>query len=304
MQRSVIYIIILIIIVTASCSRRPGYVIPEEKMMDVLYDIQLSQAIFRSNNQFSSNEAKDALVAGVLKKHNVTQADLDSSLVWYSDNIQYYMVITDSVAARLKSNNEKLTALKNELNARTRNWSEYIIPPFYYLSESTPTLSFNIDSFKIKTMDISNFRVNFDVQGLNANQDVEAAIYYKYADTLIKTIIPIDENIRYTFSKPELADSLLKTISGYVHMNNKIKGLSSEVILYNISYMDSISSGIDSLTTLSSGNSVKREVILNDADRAKIRRDKMPVLSTEEVNSSPTMRQSKRSRSEDSQKQE
>ena len=63
--------------------------IPEEKMVDLLCDIQLAQAVYNSDNQFSSNEKKDGLIEGVLKKHKVTQADLDSSLLWYADNIAY-----------------------------------------------------------------------------------------------------------------------------------------------------------------------------------------------------------------------
>ncbi|MFV0418454.1 MAG: DUF4296 domain-containing protein [Dysgonomonas sp.] len=328
MQRSVIYIIIIIVIATVSCSRRPGYVIPEQKMMDVLYDIQLSQAIYRSNTQFGSNESKDALVEGVLKKYKITQAELDSSLVWYSDNIQYYMIITDSVAARLKLNNERLIALKNELNAKTRNWDNLIIPPFFYLNESTPTLSFNIDSSKIKTIDLAKFNIRFRVQGLNKDQNIEAAFFYKYKDTLIKQLMPIDSNIQYLFTKPQLADSLLKNISGYIHMrNSKMKLNKPGVILYNISYSDSIQS--DSLTiphrptppSLSSGelkvapvapsvnggqNDLKtktREDISDDTDKNNIRRDKMPVLSRDRVNSSPTMRQSKKSGTDESQKE-
>lgn len=324
MQRSVIYIIIIIVIATVSCSRRPGYVIPEQKMMDVLYDIQLSQAIYRSNAQFGSNESKDALIEGVFKKYKITQADLDSSLVWYSDNIQSYMIITDSVAARLKLNNERLIALKNELNTKTRNWSDYIIPPFFYLNGSTPTLSFNIDSSKIKTIDLAKFNLRFNVQGLNKNQDVEAAIFYKYKDTLVKQIVPIDNNTRYLFTKPQLADSLLKDISGYVHMrNSKMKSNKPGVILYNISYSDSIQSdslNIQSQSTLPSSNSgapvtqsdnsqdktepKAREVIPDDTEKNNVRRDKMPVLSRDRVNSSPTMRQNKKSGMDESQKKE
>lgn len=293
MQRSVTYIIIIFIIVMASCSRRPSYIIPERKMMDVLYDIQLSQAIFRNSGSFNSDEGKDALVEGVLKKHKITQAELDSSLVWYSDNIQYYMTITDTVSARLKKNSERFTALKNEFNAKTRNWDNYIIPPFFYLNKATPTLSFSIDSSKIQTIDIAKFNIKFDVQGLNENQDIEAAVFYKYKDTLVTTVLPIDSNTHYRIVKPQLADSLLKSISGYIHMRNgKAKWKMPDVLLYNISYSDSIQ--MDSLNTQNESDPKSRDVTLDGVDRSKIRRDKMPILSKERIDSSPTMRRSKK----------
>lgn len=329
MQRSVILYIIIIIVALVSCSRRPGYVIPEQKMMDVLYDIQLSQAIYRSSTQFSSDDSKDALIEGVLKKYNITQSELDSSLVWYSDNIQYYMAITDTVAARLKLNSERFAALRNELNSKSRNWSNYVIPPFFYLNESTPTLSFNLDSSKIKTIDLSKFNIRFDVQGLNKNQDVEAAVFYKYKDTLVKTVIPVDNNTRYLFAKPLIADSLLKSISGYVHLrSSKEKWRMPDVMLYNINYSDSIHS--DSLNvqtqptppSLNSGDlnvvpinrpnqdnrnepaTKVREIPSDDVNKNNLQRDKMPVLSRERINNSPTMRQNKKSGSEEPQKKE
>lgn len=101
MQRFIIYIIILTAFFT-SCGRRPRYVIPEDKMVDVLYDIHIAQAIYRDNHLYSDDSKKDALIEGVLRKYKITQADLDSSLFWYSDNIQYYRIVNDSVISRLK----------------------------------------------------------------------------------------------------------------------------------------------------------------------------------------------------------
>jgi len=296
-------------------------VIPEKKMIDVLYDIQLAQAVFRSNSQFSLDEKKDALVESIYAKHKITQAELDSSLVWYSDNVQYYMAINDSVAARLRASSERLTALKNEMNSRMRNWSNYIIPPFFYLSEATPTLSFKIDSMKIKTVDLPKFNIGFDVQGMNDNQVIEAAVFFDYKDTLVKKIIPVDGNTRYILSKPQLADSLLKGISGYIHMQNKVKGIPNEVMLYNISYSDSLSIDNDSLTGQTqlspTRNSSDLKVVpvarpnnATDADKMKTReraiegavqdeaqkRDNAPVLSKEEVERSPVMRRSRSSK--------
>ncbi|MDR2955558.1 MAG: DUF4296 domain-containing protein, partial [Prevotella sp.] len=158
--------IFLIVVFFSACSRRPGYVIPEKKMVDVLYDIQIAQALFRSTNQFASVEKKEAVINGILRKHKVTQVELDSSLFWYSDNIKIYIDINDAVTKRLKADNEKLTALRSQMDAMSRDWSNYIIPPFYYLTESSPILSFSIDSAKLRDINLSGFNIRFDVQGL------------------------------------------------------------------------------------------------------------------------------------------
>ena len=238
MQRSVFYIILTIAIVFCACGRRPGHVITEQKMVDVLYDIRLAQAIYSNNTQFRDDRQKDALIDGILRKHKITQAELDSSLVWYSDNMEYYMTISDSVTSRLKAQNTRLAELRSSSAANARS-SNYLIPPFFYLNEAVPVMAFDIDSNKIESS--SHFRLQFDVQGLSKLQSVEASVYFNYKDTLIREHVPVDSNATYVIMKPQLADSLLKNISGYIRLTNRIKGLPANVMLYNISYTDSLS---------------------------------------------------------------
>jgi len=221
---------------------------PENKMVDVLIDIHLAQAIYTRNPQFSTSDKRDELVAGVLKKHKVTQAELDSSLMWYSENIEYYETINDSVASKLKARNERFLALSNKA-VRKRN-TDHLIPSYYNLNSITPVMRIDIDSFRVKNLDMPKFRLQFDVQGLSDLQNVEAALFFKYKDTLVKEIVPITENTRYTIDKPLLPDSLLKGISGYVHARDKAPMLPLNVMLYNVTYLDSLatdSSRIESM---------------------------------------------------------
>lgn len=124
--------------------------------------------------------------------------------------------------------------------SRARDWSGYIVPPFYYLNSNTTALTFNIDSNKISTVDLPKFNIKFDVLGMNEELTAEAAIFFNYKDTLIKDIIQIKEDKRYVLSKPQYADSLLKSISGYVHIQNKLKRPMPDVLLYNMTYIDSL----------------------------------------------------------------
>jgi len=211
---------------------------PEKKMVDVLVDIQLVQAIYIRNSQFSSDDKKDALVEGVLKKHKITQAELDSSLMWYADNIAYYETINDSVSSKLKARN---SLYANNATILGQSKAQHLIPPYFNLNQSTPTLSFDIDSIKIKTFDVPKFKLRFNVQGVSNLQEIEAGVFFRYKDTIVKHILPIDKNQLYIFNKPNLGDSLLKSISGYVHLKDKKLAPLSNVMLYNISYMDSLS---------------------------------------------------------------
>lgn len=316
MRRFIIYTLILSFLFLVACSRRPSYVLSEKEMTDVLYDIQLAQAIFRINNEFSSDDKKDSVIEGILKKHGVSQAELDSSLLWYSDNIKIYVDINEEVTKRLKMEHDTVEARRNHLLKNVRDWSKYIIPPHFYLSESTPIKSFSIDSEKIKSLDIKNFNLSFDVQGINKNQDVEAAIYYTYKDSLIRNSFSIEENTKFVLKKPERADSLLKEVSGYIYMKNKIEGLASNILFYNVSYSDSTLLNLEGIKTpipkesltpqkedsdQISGDITNKQPEPNktkdkDTDTPSKGSDDVPVLSRGDVEKSPFMR---RSRSED-----
>lgn len=239
MRRPVIYITIVLstIIAFCSCGKRPRYVIPENEMMDILYDIRLVQAIYSNNSQFYADSLKDALVSGVLEKYDITQAQLDTSLVWYADNIDQYRIINDSVTSRLRAKSNLLMEQKSKMDMKLSR-QNYLIPPFFYLNEFTPTFRFDIDSVKIKTINLSSFVLLFDVQGLKPLQKAGATVYFTYKDTLVRNSYDINKNMGYTIAKPQLPDSLLKSISGYIHVDKKI-GASGQVMLYNISYSDS-----------------------------------------------------------------
>jgi len=208
-------------------------------MVEVLYDVQLAQAIYSDYNaKMDTPEKKQALINDVLQKHKITQANLDSSMLWYSDNIKLYMEINDSVASRLKSSRD---GINERIRLRTIAQNHDILPPLYYLEDLTPLLSFRIDSAKLKSINPAMFKWSFDAMGISAHDTIMAAAYFTYQDTVIKEITPVTENRYYAFSKPQLPDSLLKNVSGYIHLQNNSP---SRIFIYNISYLDSIHSTV------------------------------------------------------------
>ncbi|NDV78528.1 DUF4296 domain-containing protein [Dysgonomonas sp. 511] len=247
-QRFAIYIILAFLILLAACSRRPSYVISEKKMVDVLYDIQLAQAIYNTDKQFFGDENKDALVESVLQKYKITQAELDSSLLWYADNIGYYEVISDSVASKLRAQSNLLA---QQSQSAKGTGPLLIIPRLYKLTVHTPTLSFVIDSAKMKDIDVSKFSLRFDVQGVNRITNIETSLFFTYKDTVVQNTLDVNTDSRYSLHRPNLPDSLLKSISGYIHMKGNMYDIPRNVLLYNISYLDSVSVAQDSLETTS-----------------------------------------------------
>ena len=62
-------------------------------MCDVLIDMQMAETIINDDPYtYGSFCQKNALFQSVFKKHNLTQAEYDSSLIWYGKNIDIYMI--------------------------------------------------------------------------------------------------------------------------------------------------------------------------------------------------------------------
>lgn len=234
--------VFLIIVLLLSCSRRPGNVLSEKELEAVLYDVQLAQAVYMTQGIiYDTPGKKDALVNSALAKYDLTQADFDSTLVWYSDNdIQKYTQINDSVSARLRRETNKLRELSIAKNNRNTFRPDQVLPLISYLDKKNPVLSFDIDSIRLKTVKPEYFKWSFSILGLSEQQDLRAGIVYTYKDTVVSQILPINSDKQYEMHKPNLPDSLLKNISGYIRLQKS--RVSSDIIIYNIHTKDSISS--------------------------------------------------------------
>lgn len=235
MSRVITLLTIAFFLALNSCSTKPRYVLPKEKMEDLLYDIQLAQSVYNDyQTGMQTPEKKDALINDVLYKHNITQEKFNASLEWYADNINEYKKVNEAVIERLKKQSE---ALRSEFNKRYNHAANEIMPSFYTLQPSTPIFTFNIDSLKLKNIDIRSFMWRFFVIGASPNEAVEAGIEFIYPDTVIQEITRGLKNNEYTFKSPKPEEENLKNISGYVRLS--ANGLKSNVLLYNMNYIDS-----------------------------------------------------------------
>ena len=73
-------------------------------MREVLVDQHKTEAILQvSGLQFGHNEAEDAYYAAMLARHGVTQAQFDSSLVWYTNHPHIFDKIYPKVLKQLEA---------------------------------------------------------------------------------------------------------------------------------------------------------------------------------------------------------
>lgn len=100
-----------------SCGKEiPKDIIQPEQMEDILYDYHLSQGM----NQNGKSTEKEAHKNYIFRKHQVTEALFDSSMVWYTRESQELTAIYESLNRRFKREHDHFERL---LDSREDNLS-------------------------------------------------------------------------------------------------------------------------------------------------------------------------------------
>lgn len=87
--------------------RRPADVIAEDKMERIIYDYHIAKAM-GYNLSYEDNYKRQLYLDAVFRKHGVSEAEFDSSLVWYTRNTGELDDIYTHVAERLKSEQQSI----------------------------------------------------------------------------------------------------------------------------------------------------------------------------------------------------
>lgn len=101
--RHIVNIIMCSVLLSACEPKVPEAYIQPDDMEDILYDYFVSQgvAMIDPAMQGSSDYKREVLFESVLRKHDVTRADFDSSLVYYYTRADRYVKICKNVQERL-----------------------------------------------------------------------------------------------------------------------------------------------------------------------------------------------------------
>ena len=98
-------VIVCVLLAIVGC--RPRNILSNREMRDVLYDLHRADgAIQVAGYNYSHDQEVAGYYNAILEKHGITQAQFDSSLVWFTDNPQIFNKIYPRVIARLEADYE------------------------------------------------------------------------------------------------------------------------------------------------------------------------------------------------------
>lgn len=102
-------LLLIVGVAFSSCSRRPGGVLSEKKMVELVADMQLAEAYTTTQPHApDQRSARIDLGEGVLAVHGVSHEELDSTWGWYGKNLDDYSRLLLKVDKRLSEKKREI----------------------------------------------------------------------------------------------------------------------------------------------------------------------------------------------------
>lgn len=251
-----------------SCQNRPSEVLPRKKMERVMYDMYIAEAIIDNDYQlFNLPEEKEALIDQVLEKHKISEARWDTSLSWYSDNIDLYLQLNDSVKSRLQRDQIIAEQLNLQQIAQNKEYEvkppDYIPSSFYIASLGCDRgFKFKLDSTQLTEKFADNDTIYFRFTTLGVYPmdiySLKAMLRIEYSDTIIYEGSKLEENKSYSFNvlKHIKKDSIV-ALDGFINLSGKFPPI--PIQLYKISLSNDEKN--DSIISINDSVKLNDEVI-------------------------------------------
>lgn len=232
-------VVLLVGALLIACSKVPDGILSEKKMQAVQLDMQLAEAMVGiDNKEFPDDAHKEALYQSIFRKHKITQAEYDTSLVWYGGHLDIYMKVCDRVMAELAKLQKDLGDVQAAAAPTTKQDSVDIWPRRTYLT-LTPKSLFNGVVFDIKPevnySSGSSFVLGMNVWGVDKSMPYkpELRLSVDQGDTIVTVNDKIQHDGYYEMILKSVPTKQVKRVYGHIFMNN------ADTSYYKV-YLDSI----------------------------------------------------------------
>lgn len=205
----------------------PDRYIQPDKMEDILYDYHIADAMYQSN----SGEAATMIAykTAVLKKNGVSEAEFDSSMVYYTRHTRLLQKIYESLSTRLSKEALALGASASEINQYSLNSANGDTTNVWTGERSivfSPYRPFNLSSFTLKTDTTykagDNLWLNFDTQFIyqEGSREAVAMLSVKFNnDSVSSQNVYVSTPNHYTLQISDNNHVGIKEIKGYFILN-------------------------------------------------------------------------------------
>lgn len=231
MKRSLI--VVLIILAVFSC--KPGipsvYIQPDE-LEDILCDYHKALAMARDGNSQHEGYDENAYFLAVLQKHGVTEADYDSSMVYYYTHADRLKSVFDNVSERLTAEASSMGApgemsrmVSYSNSGDTANiWNaatETMLMPLPTINRFDFSLKADT-SYRKGDSFLFEFRSDYIYE--TGNRDAVVCLLGKYeGDSIIQTVYHITSSGLTQIRVPANDKGALKEMTGFIYLNSDVQ---------------------------------------------------------------------------------
>ena len=189
-SRFFVYISLALVFFSCGDGEKPHEALSEEKMVDILTDLELADAYYNMNPSGGRLDKK-SLVEAITTKHGVTSEQYDSTIAYYGRNIDSYYALYDKVGIRLQKKNQKK-------GSEIRNDEDDIWPfsPFSRLNgnQASEGLIFSIPADGVESGDQIEWKMRLtDVDGVEILLGVE---YLEGVNSLFRKSAAGNKNLK------------------------------------------------------------------------------------------------------------
>ncbi len=231
MKRLASYLLPLALFLAACSPPLPSGILDEDDMTDVLVDFHLAQGMAESQVE-NQDVARYNYIQAVFRKHRITEAEFDSSMVYWSGHAEDFTHIYDNVVTRvqaqaermgleLSSNQDKFASLTNEGDTANiwpgKDFACIVANPV----QCVYSFSMKADTtFKAGDRFIWRFKTQFVGRSMN-NEAIALLNFYYDNDTVccVTDLVRSSLKNEMRHNPGRAIDSLqLRSISGFIYL--------------------------------------------------------------------------------------
>ena len=233
-MRNSLAIVFLVVLTMMGCKPTvPSEYIQPGDLEDILYDYHVAQAMADETNSVSGEERnynRNAYFQSVLRKYHVSEAEFDSSLVYYYSHAERLRGIYQRVRERLNDEAKALGASVGDINKYSaysttgdtanvwQNETDLLLTPLptanrYDIYVKADTSYYQGDTFMFQ------FMSDFIYQ--NGSRDAVVCLVAKYEnDSTTQTISHVSMTGQTQLRVPQNREGTLKELRGFIYLNN------------------------------------------------------------------------------------
>lgn len=273
----------------------PGTYIQPDDMEDILYDYHISQAMVDDNEQDNREYVMKLYRLGVLKKYGVTEAEFDSSLVYYTRHADKLRKIYENLATRLEKEAVALGATASDLNlsgndiagdtANIWNAERHVV-----LMRNAPynVMSYKVDadtSFHKGDRVILSFDTHFIFQ--DGYKDGVAMLALRLGnDSVVSRNVHLASNSRYSLELTDRDKLGIKAVSGFIYLSDDANSTETTLKLLFINNIQLVRFHESSAKGSTDNSAVKPD----DNDTSNIKSERIAAQPAGDVRNMPARR--------------